>query len=373
MNLIKGGLEDVSVSRPNLAWGIPLPEEIEGGEGHTVYVWPDALLNYLSALGWPQRTYCKWWLAKEGETGGPGAARQDEFQELDGQGRPGAAWAGMGQPQYTNAFHLIGKDISRFHCVLWPAMLLAAGVPLPRQVYVHGFILLRKPAAKDAGDGEAQEKMSKSRGNVVDPVEMAARFGADALRFYLIDAIPTGGDGEFSLELFVEHCNTHLANKLGNLSSRTVKLVHNGYAGATPPEWAPDSFADPAVRGALDALIAAADGGRGRGAEGLRRAPPARRAGERLAGGRARQRVRGPRAALGPRQGPGAPRRAGHRAERPARDAAAGGHLGLAHDPREVRGAVGRAGPAGHARRAARRGGAAGLRSARGARRSGSR
>jgi methionyl-tRNA synthetase len=258
MNLIKGGLEDVSVSRPNLPWGIPLPEEIQGGEGHTVYVWPDALLNYLSALGWPQRTYCKWWLAKEGETGGPGATRQDVFQELDGQGRPGAAWAGMSQPQYTNGFHLIGKDISRFHCVLWPAMLLAAGVPLPRQIYVHGFILLRKPEVKDAGNGGTREKMSKSRGNVVDPVEMAARFGADALRFYLIDAIPTGGDGEFSLELFVEHCNTHLANKLGNLSSRTVKLVHNACAGATPSEWAPDSFADPAVRGALDALMAAA-------------------------------------------------------------------------------------------------------------------
>jgi methionyl-tRNA synthetase len=261
LNLIRGGLEDVSVSRPNLRWGIPLPEEIEGGEGHTVYVWPDALLNYLSALGWPQRVYTKWWLAKQGETGGPGAARQDEFQELDGQGRPGAAWAGMGQPQYTNGFHLIGKDISRFHCVLWPAMLLAAGVPLPRQVYVHGFIMMPKPAAKDddakTGGGE-QVKMGKSLGNVVDPVELAERFGTDALRFYLIDAIPTGGDGEFSLELFVEHCNTHLANKLGNLASRTVKLVHNGYAGATPPEWAPEAFTDPAVREAFDALTTAA-------------------------------------------------------------------------------------------------------------------
>jgi methionyl-tRNA synthetase len=257
VNVIRGGLEDVSVSRPNLTWGIPLPDEIPGGAGHTVYVWPDALLNYLSALGWPQRTYCKWWLAKEGETGGPGATRQDEFQELDGQGRPGAAWAGTGQPLYTNGFHLIGKDISRFHCVLWPAMLLAAGVPLPRQVYVHGFILLRKPDAKGAGAG-AQVKMSKSLGNVVDPVELAGRVGADALRFYLIDAIPTGGDGEFSPELFVEHCNTHLANKLGNLASRTVKLVHNGYAGRTPPEWEPGSFRDDAVREAFAALTAAA-------------------------------------------------------------------------------------------------------------------
>ena len=257
VSLIRGGLDDVSVSRPNLTWGVPLPEEIEGGEGHTVYVWPDALLNYLSALGWPQRAYAKWWLAKEGETGGPGGVRQDEFEHLDGRGRPGSAWAGTGQPLYTNGFHLIGKDISRFHCVLWPAMLLAAGVPLPRQVYVHGFILLRKPEAKDAGD-DAQVKMSKSLGNVVDPIELARRFGTDALRFYLIDAIPTGGDGEFSEELFVEHCNTHLANKLGNLASRTVKLVHNAYAGATPPEWDPAAFRDAAVRAAFDALTGAA-------------------------------------------------------------------------------------------------------------------
>jgi len=168
---------------------------------------------------------------------------------------PGAAWAGTGQPQYTNAFHLIGKDISRFHCVLWPAMLLAAGVPLPRQVYVHGFILAPKGAT---GDGE-QVKMGKSLGNVVDPLELAERFGTDTLRFYLIDAISTGADGEFSLELFVDHCNTHLANKLGNLASRTVKLVHNSYAGATPPEWAPEAFTDPAVCEAFAALTAAAD------------------------------------------------------------------------------------------------------------------
>jgi len=260
VSLIKGGLEDVSVSRPSLTWGVPLPDEIEGGEGHTVYVWSDALLNYLSAIGWPQRAYTKWWLAKEGETGGPGAARQDEFQELDGQGRPGAAWAGTGQPLFTNAFHLIGKDISRFHCALWPAMLLAAGVPLPRQVFIHGFILLRKEKGEEAGKGdEGGQKMSKSLGNVVDPVALAERFGADALRFYLIDAVPTDGDGEFSLEMFVEHCNTYLANKLGNLASRTVKLVHNGFAGETPTEWAPESFQDPAVREAFAALTAAAE------------------------------------------------------------------------------------------------------------------
>ncbi len=242
LSVIKSGLEDVSFSRPNLAWGIPLPEEIEGGEGHVAYVWGDALLNYLSALGWPERKYSLWWLAKAAEAGGPGAARQDEFAELDGQGRPGAAWAGTGQPLFTNAFHLIGKDISRFHCILWPAMLLAAGVPLPRQVYVHGFINLRGM------------RMSKTEGNVLEPVALVESFGADALRFYLLDAIPTGRDGEFSIEQLVEHCNTHLANKFGNLASRTVTLVHKYFDGQTPTEWAPGAFTDTAVREAFEAM-----------------------------------------------------------------------------------------------------------------------
>jgi methionyl-tRNA synthetase len=246
LSVIREGLQDVSVTRPTLTWGVPLPEEIPGGEGHTVYVWADALLNYLSAIGWPERKYSLWWLAQQADTGGPGAARQDEFERLDAQGRPGAAWAGTAQPLYTNAFHLIGKDISRFHCVLWPALLLAAGVPLPRQVYVHGFIYARG------------ERLSKSLGNLVDPVAMASQFGADAVRFYLVDAIPTGRDGEFTLEQFVEHCNTHLSNKLGNLASRTVTLVHKYFEGRSPGEWAPEAFADPAAGEALQAVIAAA-------------------------------------------------------------------------------------------------------------------
>jgi methionyl-tRNA synthetase len=246
LNVIREGLRDVSVTRPNVPWGVPLPEEVEGGAGHTVYVWADALLNYLSAIGWPERRYAIWWLAREGETGGPGAARQDEFQELDGQGRPGAAWAGTGQPLFTNALHLIGKDISRFHCVLWPALLLAAGVPLPRQVYVHGFIYARG------------ERLSKSSGNILDPVELARTFGTDELRFYLLDAIPTGRDGEFTLRQLVEHCNTRLANGLGNLASRTLKIVHTHFDGKTPLDWSPESLRDPAASEALAALLQAA-------------------------------------------------------------------------------------------------------------------
>ena len=243
-NVIKGGLQDISVSRPNLTWGIPLPEEIEGGEGHVAYVWADALLNYLSAIGWPERKYSLWWMSKQKDVGGPGAAKQDEFKDLDGQGKPGAAWAGTKDPYYTNAFHLIGKDISRFHCILWPALLMAAGVPLPRQVYIHGFIYAR-----------GGERMSKSLGTGADPVALTNTFGADAVRFYLLDSFATGRDGEFTLEQFVEHVNTHLANKLGNLSSRTATLVTKNFEGRVPTDWNPDAITSDEGREGLRALL----------------------------------------------------------------------------------------------------------------------
>ena len=243
-NVIKGGLQDISVSRPNLTWGIPLPEEIEGGEGHVAYVWADALLNYLSAIGWPERKYSLWWMSKQKDVGGPGSAKQDEFKDLDGQGKPGAAWAGTKDPYYTNAFHLIGKDISRFHCILWPALLMAAGVPLPRQVYIHGFIYAR-----------GGERMSKSLGTGADPVALTNTFGADAVRFYLLDSFATGRDGEFTLEQFVEHVNTHLANKLGNLSSRTATLVTKNFEGRVPTDWNPDAITSDEGREGLRALL----------------------------------------------------------------------------------------------------------------------
>jgi len=246
VNVIRGGLLDVSMTRRNVPWGVVLPADITGSEGHTAYVWGDALLNYLSALGWPEPRHTEWWLAPEGEAGGPGAAREDEFAALHGRGRPGEPWVPASPPRVTNAFHLIGKDISRFHCIIWPSVLLAAGATLPRQVYVHGFILAKG------------EKLSKSLGARIDPVEMGRAYGMDAVRFYILRAITTGRDGEFTLEQFVEHCNTQLANNLGNLASRTVQMVNKYFEGRTPDTYDPATLGDPDARAALDALLEAA-------------------------------------------------------------------------------------------------------------------
>jgi methionyl-tRNA synthetase len=169
---IKHGLEDLSISRKQkqAKWGIPWP----GDDSQSVYVWFDALVNYLTVINYPDTDYEKWWPAD---------------------------------------LHLVGKDISRFHCVYWPAMLMSAGLPLPKQVFVHGFFTI---------DGQ---KISKSLGNAIDPVELAGNYGVDALRFYLLREISFGGDGEFSRERFHQVYNSELANELGNAVQRVSAMV----------------------------------------------------------------------------------------------------------------------------------------------------
>ncbi|MBN2070767.1 MAG: methionine--tRNA ligase [Candidatus Krumholzibacteriota bacterium] len=173
LNVIKSGLHDVSISRAGVAWGIPLPID----PGHVVYVWFDALTNYISALDY----------------GGEESGAFEKYWPAD--------------------FHVIGKDITRFHCVIWPSMLMAAGVELPKSVFAHGFISL------------AGEKMSKSRGNILDPAKMAAVFGADPLRYLLMREVPFDKDGDISVDILVNRYNADLANELGNLSSRTLAMI----------------------------------------------------------------------------------------------------------------------------------------------------
>jgi len=181
VSLIQGGLEDISISRAEQAWGIPLPFD----PGSVVYVWFDALINYISALGFgaDQTLFDRWWPA---------------------------------------ALHVIGKDITRFHCVIWPAMLMSAGVPLPKQVFGHGFVTFKG------------EKMSKSLGTNVDPLEAASKFGPDPLRLYLVREFAYGQDGDFSWERFEERYNSDLANNLGNLVSRIATMADKYCGGHLP-------------------------------------------------------------------------------------------------------------------------------------------
>jgi methionyl-tRNA synthetase len=180
VNVIRGGLEDVSISRAGRTWGIPLPID----ESHVIYVWFDALTNYISALGY-------------------GSAEQALFERY-----------------WPADFHVIGKDITRFHCIIWPAMLMAAGVPLARSVFAHGFISL------------GGEKMSKTRGNILDPGAMAGAFGVDGIRYLLLREVPFDRDGDISLEILVNRYNADLANELGNLFSRTSAMISK-YLGGT--------------------------------------------------------------------------------------------------------------------------------------------
>jgi methionyl-tRNA synthetase len=179
LRFIEGGLRDLSVSRTSFDWGVKVP----GSDAHVMYVWVDALTNYLTGLGFPEETeeLAKWWPAD---------------------------------------LHLIGKDIVRFHAVYWPAFLMSADLPLPRQVFGHGFLLNRG------------QKESKSLGNVTDPLELAERYGVDVLRYFLMREVAFGQDGSYSPEAIVTRANAELANSFGNLAQRTLSMIYKNLGGA---------------------------------------------------------------------------------------------------------------------------------------------
>ncbi len=193
-SFIESGLQDVSLSRSAFTWGVPVPWDPD----HVFYVWFDALLNYYTAL-----SYAK-----------PGEDLTDRF------------WPAQ--------YHIIGKDILKFHTIFWPAMLMAAGLPLPAHVFVHGFLLMRSAKVELEGEDELV-KMSKSMGNVLDPFAIIDEFGADALRYYCMRDVTFGQDGEVSTERFAVLYASELANDFGNLASRTVAMVHRYREGTVPP------------------------------------------------------------------------------------------------------------------------------------------
>lgn len=195
LSFVKGGLRDLSISRTTFTWGVPLPFD----EGHVTYVWIDALLNYITAIGY----------------GSDDPEMQERFAHY---------WPAQ--------VHYVGKDIIRFHCVIWPAMLMAAGLPLPETVFAHGFLLTKG------------EKMSKSKGNAMSPAELVDRFGVDAYRYYFMRDVQFGSDGSVSMESMVQRYNGDLANDWGNLCSRLFNMAEkylDGVVAEPLTEWHDDA------------------------------------------------------------------------------------------------------------------------------------
>ncbi len=202
ISFVKGGLTDLSVSRTSFTWGVPIPNE----PNHIMYVWLDALTNYITAIGYPDTS----------------AADYKKFWPAD--------------------LHMVGKDIIRFHCVYWPAFLLAAGIAPPKRVFAHGW-----------WTNEGQ-KISKSLGNVIDPVALVGKYGLDAVRYFLLREVPFGQDGDFSHDAVVRRMNAELANDFGNLVQRVIAFIHKNAGGQVP---SPAAFqaVDVDLRGASYGLI----------------------------------------------------------------------------------------------------------------------
>jgi methionyl-tRNA synthetase len=180
VSFVKSGLKDLSISRTTFDWGIPVP----GDERHVMYVWVDALTNYITAIGYPDTTNPKW--------------------------------------SFWPAIHIIGKDIIRFHAVYWPAFLMSAGLPLPKRVYAHGFLLNKG------------EKMSKSVGNVVDPFNLISHFGVDQVRHFFLREVSFGQDGSYSEEAIANRINADLADNIGNLAQRSLSMIVKNCDGQIP-------------------------------------------------------------------------------------------------------------------------------------------